>query len=106
MRAFPGSEQLAQMTTGASVEVRGKLVASQGQEQAWEVQAAAVQLLGAADETYPLQKKGHTLEFLREIAHLRPRSNLFGAVFRVRSRMAYAVHQFFQERGFLMCTRR
>ena len=97
----PGSEGLAEMTTGASVAVRGRLVPSQGKEQAWEVQAAEVQLLGAADETYPLQKKGHSLEFLREIAHLRPRSNLFGAVFRVRSRMAYAVHNFFQERGFM-----
>jgi asparaginyl-tRNA synthetase len=98
---IPGAEHLALLTTGASVEVRGRLVASPGQKQAWEVQAVKVKLLGAADETYPLQKKGHTLEFLREIAHLRPRSNLFGAAFRVRSRMAYAVHNFFQERGFL-----
>ena len=86
--------------TGASVEVRGKLVPSQGQGQKWEVIAESVVVLGLADATYPLQKKGHTLEFLREIAHLRPRSNLFGAVFRVRSRLAYAVHQFFQERNF------
>ena len=96
----PGSEALPEMTTGASVRVEGRLVTSQGAGQAWEIQASQVTLLGAADETYPLQKKGHTLEFLREIAHLRTRSNLFGAVFRVRSRMAYAVHQFFQERGF------
>ena len=87
--------------TGASVEVRAKLVPSQGQGQKWEVIADSVTVLGHADATYPLQKKGHTLEFLREIAHLRPRSNLFGAVFRVRSRLAYAVHQFFQERNFL-----
>ncbi len=87
--------------TGASVEVRGKLVPSQGQGQKWEVIAESITVLGLADATYPLQKKGHTLEFLREIAHLRPRSNLFGAVFRVRSRLAYAVHQFFQERNFL-----
>ena len=87
--------------TGSSVEVRGKLVPSQGQGQKWEVIAESVVVLGLADATYPLQKKGHTLEFLREIAHLRPRSNLFGAVFRVRSRLAYAVHQFFQERNFL-----
>lgn len=86
--------------TGSSVEVRGKLVASQGQGQKWEVIAESVIVHGLADATYPLQKKGHTLEFLREIAHLRPRSNLFGAVFRVRSRLAYAVHQFFQERNF------
>jgi asparaginyl-tRNA synthetase len=86
--------------TGASVEIRGKLVPSQGQGQKWEVIAESVTVIGLADATYPLQKKGHTLEFLREIAHLRPRSNLFGAVFRVRSRLAYAVHQFFQDRNF------
>ena len=84
----PGSESLLEMTTGASVEVQGRLVASQGKEQPWEIQAARISLVGPADDTYPLQKKGHSLEFLREIAHLRPRSNLFGAVFRVRSRMA------------------
>ncbi|MBK8040336.1 MAG: asparagine--tRNA ligase [Verrucomicrobiaceae bacterium] len=68
--------------------------------QKWEVQAKEVKLLGEADATYPLQKKGHTPEFLRTIAHLRPRTNLFGSVFRVRSKMAFAVHRFFQERGF------
>lgn len=88
-------------TTGASVSVRGRLTASKGREQGWEMLADEVALVGAADASYPLQKKGHTLEFLREIAHLRPRSNLFGAVFRVRSRMAYAIHRFFQERGFV-----
>src|SRR5688572_27628883 len=92
--------EVARANTGASVEVHGKLVASQGQGQKWEVVATEFKVLGEADATYPLQKKGHTLEFLREIAHLRPRSNLFGAVFRVRSRLAYAVHQFFQERNF------
>ena len=60
-----------------------------------------IEIVGGTDETYPLQKKGHTAEFLREIAHLRPRSNLFGCVFRVRSRLAFAVHQFFQDRGFV-----
>lgn len=98
---IPGYGDLAQMMTGASVRVEGKLVPSQGKEQQWEVQAVSLQLVGPADESYPLQKKGHTLEFLRSIAHLRPRSNLFGAVFRVRSRMAWAVHQFFQQRGFV-----
>ena len=97
---IPGSENLPMLTTGASVQVSGRLVPSQGAGQSWEIHAAQILLLGAADESYPLQKKGHTLEFLREIAHLRTRSNLFGAVFRVRSRMAYAVHTFFQERGF------
>jgi asparaginyl-tRNA synthetase len=81
--------------------VQGALVASQGKGQSWEVVADSVEIIGASDDTYPLQKKGHTPEFLREIAHLRPRSNLFGSVFRVRSRLAFAVHQFFQERGFV-----
>ena len=89
------------LMTGASVAVRGKLVTSQGKGQSWEVVAEEVTVLGASDETYPLQKKGHTPEFLREIAHLRPRSNLFGSVFRVRSRLAFAIHQFFQDRGFV-----
>src|SRR5205085_8205638 len=81
--------------------VGGALVASQGKGQTWEVVAEEIEIVGASDDTYPLQKKGHTPEFLREIAHLRPRSNLFGAVFRVRSRLAFAIHQFFQERGFV-----
>lgn len=98
--ALPDFAQVARANTGASVEVSGRLVESKGGGQKWEVVAEKFTVLGEADATYPLQKKGHTLEFLREIAHLRPRSNLFGAVFRVRSRLAYAVHQFFQERGF------
>lgn len=92
--------EIAKALTGASIEVRGKLVPSKGQGQQWEVVADSFKIVGEADATYPLQKKGHTLEFLREIAHLRPRSNLFGAVFRVRSRLAFAVHQFFQSRSF------
>ena len=74
---------------------------SQGKGQKWELVADKIDIVGTADDSYPLQKKGHTPEFLREIAHLRPRSNLFGCVFRVRSRLAFAVHQFFQERGFV-----
>ncbi|HEY4299227.1 MAG TPA: asparagine--tRNA ligase [Candidatus Didemnitutus sp.] len=97
---LPDYPAVAHAHTGSSVEVRGRLVESKGQGQKWEVVADKFTVLGGADATYPLQKKGHTMEFLREIAHLRPRSNLFGAVFRVRSRLAYAVHQFFQERGF------
>src|SRR6184192_542781 len=88
------------LTTGASIAVSGALVASQGQGQKWELVADKIEVIGTAEDSYPLQKKGHTPEFLREIAHLRPRSNLFGCVFRVRSRLAFAVHQFFQERGF------
>src|SRR5881398_3498917 len=89
------------LTTGASIIVQGDLVPSQGKGQNWEVVAEHVEIVGGTDDTYPLQKKGHTPEFLREIAHLRPRSNLFGCVFRVRSRLAFAIHQFFQERGFV-----
>jgi len=97
----PGSEQMPQLTTGASAVVEGKLVASPAQGQKWELRATKIELLGVADASYPLQKKGHTAEFLRTIAHLRPRSNLYGAVFRVRSKLAFAVHQFFQERDFV-----
>jgi len=89
------------LTSGASIIVRGELVPSQGKGQNWEVVADKIDIVGGADDTYPLQKKGHTPEFLREIAHLRPRSNLFGCVFRVRSRLAFAIHKFFQERGFV-----
>ena len=97
----PDYSQLDHLTTGTAVSVEGKLVASPGKEQKWELAARRVEVLGRADQTYPLQKKGHSLEYLREIAHLRPRSNLFGSIFRVRSRLAYAIHTFFQERGFV-----
>ena len=93
--------EVQRLTTGASIIVRGELVASQGKGQSWEVVADKIDVVGPADDSYPLQKKGHTPEFLREIAHLRPRSNLFGSVFRVRSRLAFAIHKFFQERGFV-----
>jgi asparaginyl-tRNA synthetase len=98
---LPNYTDVQRLTTGASVIVSGALVASQGKGQRWELVADTIDIVGATDETYPLQKKGHTPEFLREIAHLRPRSNLFSSVFRVRSRLAFAVHQFFQERGFV-----
>ncbi|MEM6915568.1 MAG: asparagine--tRNA ligase [Verrucomicrobiota bacterium] len=94
-------ESVIPLTTGASVSIRGKIVESQGKGQRWEMQATEVAMLGEAEGDFPLQKKGHSMEFLRSIAHLRPRSNLFGAVFRVRSRMAYSIHRFFQERGFV-----
>jgi asparaginyl-tRNA synthetase len=92
---------LSLVMTGAAVEVEGALVASLGKGQQWEVRATSLQVLGTADpETYPLQKKRHTDEFLRTIAHLRPRTNKYGALFRIRSDSAFAVHQFFRERGF------
>jgi asparaginyl-tRNA synthetase len=98
---MPGYDKIVQFTTGASAVVEGKLVASPAQGQKWELRATRLELIGPADMTYPLQKKGHTPEFLRTIAHLRPRSNLFGAIFRMRSRLAFAVHQFFHERDFV-----
>ncbi len=89
------------ITTGSCISVNGTLVESPGQGQAVEVQAKEIEVYGSADpETYPLQKKGHTLEFLREIAHLRPRTNTFGAVLRMRHAMSFAIHKFFNERGF------
>jgi asparaginyl-tRNA synthetase len=96
-----GFGELAQFATGASAVVTGLLVASPAAGQKWEIQAKKIELIGAAEASYPLQKKGHTVEFLRTIAHLRPRSNLFGAMFRMRSALALAVHRFFQERDFI-----
>ena len=96
----PGSEDIHKFSTGASVSVEGRQVASQGGGQKWEVQATAIRLLGEAPDDFPLQKKGHSPEFLRSIGHLRPRTNLYGAMFRVRSRMSHAVHRFFSERNF------
>ena len=98
--ALPCAGLMHHILTGAAVEITGDLVASPASGQKWEVQALEVRIHGEADGTYPLQKKGHTPEFLRTIAHLRPRTNLFGSVFRVRSRMAFAIHQFFHKRGF------
>ena len=94
-------EELRRITTGACIGVEGTLVESQGSGQAVEVQAERITVYGEADpDTYPLQKKGHSMEFLREIGHLRPRTNTFGAVMRMRHHMAYAIHTFFHERGF------
>ena len=98
--ACAGYASVKSALTGAAVAVRGALVPSQGQGQSWELRATAFEIVGASPETFPLQKKGHTVEFLREIPHLRARTNRFGAMFRVRSRLAYAVHNFFQARGF------
>jgi len=90
------------LTTGSSVEISGKLVESPGKGQRVELQGETVEIFGAADaETYPLQKKRHSFEFLRTLGHLRSRTNTLGAVFRVRNACAQAIHQFFQERGFM-----
>ncbi len=94
-------EQLRAVTTGSSIHVTGRLVASQGKGQTVEVQASSLEVFGTADPaSYPLQKKGHSLEFLRDIAHLRPRTNTFGAVLRIRSALAFAIHSFFNAKGF------
>ena len=94
-------EQLKSVTTGACIAVTGTLVESLGAGQGVEVQATSIEVYGTADpETYPLQKKGHSLEFLRDIAYLRPRTNTFGAVLRIRHAMAYAIHKFFNDKGF------
>jgi len=94
-------EILKLITTGAGISVTGKLVQSQGQGQSVEIQASEIEVYGTADaNTYPLQKKGHSLEFLREIAHLRPRTNTFGAVLRIRHSLAFAIHKYFNDRGF------
>ncbi len=94
-------EEVCAIGTGAAVAVRGRLTESPASGQKYELHADAVEIIGPADESYPLQKKRHTFEYLRSIAHIRPRANTFGAVFRVRSFLAQAVHRFFAERGFL-----
>lgn len=93
-------EMLKLITTGACLSVNGELVESVGSGQTAEIQAREIEVLGSCDNTYPLQKKGHSMEFLREIAHLRPRTNTFGAVYRIRHNMAMAIHNFFHDKGF------
>lgn len=96
-----GEDAIKPITTGACIHVIGKLVESQGKGQNAEIQADSIEVYGTADpDTYPLQKKGHSLEFLREIAYLRPRTNTFGAIFRIRHHMSYAIHKYFNDNGF------
>jgi asparaginyl-tRNA synthetase len=98
--SFP-EDILKKITTGSSISVTGKLVESMGKGQTLEIRAGSIAILGEADpEIYPLQKKGHSFEFLREIAHLRFRTNTFGAVFRIRHALAYAIHKYYNDRGF------
>ena len=94
-------ELLKVLSTGASIAVKGQLVESPGQKQKWELKASSIELFGTCPEEYPLQKKRHSFEFLRTIAHLRPRTNTQGAVLRIRNALALATHLFFQERDFL-----
>ncbi len=101
VKSFDNDDLLKNITTGACISVNGKLVESHGKGQAVEIQAFELELYGTADpDVYPLQKKGHTLEFLREIAHLRPRTNTFGAIFRIRHALSFAIHKYFNENGF------
>ena len=93
-------EELKRIKTGACISVNGALTESQGKNQASEIQAREIEILGDSDDKYPLQKKGHTMEFLRDVAHLRPRTNTFGAIFRIRHHMAQAIHRFFHEKEF------
>ena len=89
-----------QLTTGSAIAIHGSLIQSKGKGQLWELTATAIEIVSLAPEEYPLQKKRHTDEYLRTIAHLRPRTNKYGAAFRIRSELAYAIHLFFKERGF------
>ncbi|OBQ54794.1 asparagine--tRNA ligase [Halodesulfovibrio spirochaetisodalis] len=99
--AVPTYEIIKDVTTGAAVEVLGELVPSPGKGQKWEVRVTKLALLGSADaDDFPLQKKRHSDEFLRQIAHLRPRTNKYGAAFRIRSEAAFAVHKFYRDKGF------
>lgn len=98
---LPNYDEIAKQNVGACLFVTGKLILTPDNKQPFEINADKIEVLGASTPDYPLQKKRHSMEFLREIAHLRPRTNTFGAVFRVRSESAFAIHSFFHERGFV-----
>lgn len=98
-------EEIAKLNVGSAIVVKGKVVLTPQMKQPFEIKADSIEIEGKSTPDYPLQKKRHSVEFLREIAHLRPRTNLFNAVMRVRSVAAFAVHRFFNERGFVTCTR-
>ncbi|OQX00584.1 MAG: asparagine--tRNA ligase [Desulfobacteraceae bacterium IS3] len=98
--ALGNYEEVKKLTTGSAAAVAGDMIASQGKGQKWELRAENIEIIGIAPETYPLQKKRHTDEFLRTVAHLRPRTNKYGAAFRIRSEAAYSIHKFFKDRGF------
>jgi asparaginyl-tRNA synthetase len=98
--ALDNYSEIKKLTTGSAVAIRGKMVESKGGGQTWEIQADKIEIIQLAPESYPLQKKRHTDEYLRTMAHLRPRTNKYGAAFRIRSEISYAIHKFFKERGF------
>ena len=93
-------DSIKKITTGSALAVRGRLVESQGSGQQWEVQASEIEIISLAPDTFPLQKKRHSDEYLRSIAHLRPRTNKYGALFRIRSELSWAIHDFFRKKGF------
>lgn len=100
---FSGRDKILKQITGASLAVAGKLIPSQGKGQALELEPSSIEILGECDPSSPVQKAGTSFEFLRGVAHMRPRTNTFGAVFRTRAEMSFAVHEFFRSRGFVMC---
>ncbi|MGD9193028.1 MAG: OB-fold nucleic acid binding domain-containing protein, partial [Desulfobacterales bacterium] len=93
-------DDVKKLTNGSAVAIAGTLIESKGGGQKWEIQAEEIDIISLAPDTYPLQKKRHSDEFLRTIAHLRPRTNKYGAAFRMRSEISYAIHKFFRDRGF------
>jgi len=98
---LPNFKEIAKLSVGSAIIAHGELVETPGAKQPFELKATKIEIEGASTPDYPLQKKRHSFEYLRTIAHLRPRTNTFSAVFRVRSLLAYAIHKFFQERGFV-----
>jgi asparaginyl-tRNA synthetase len=100
-RELVGFQAVCRISTGSALRVEGRLTESPATGQQWELTALSIEVIGSADESFPLQKKRHSFEYLRSIAHLRPRTNTFGAVFRLRSKLAQAVHRFFAEKNFL-----
>jgi asparaginyl-tRNA synthetase len=103
-RDLANYDEIQGITTGTSLVVTGELVASPGKGQRWEIQAGDVEIVSLAPESYPLQKKRHSDEYLRTIAHLRPRTNKYGAIFRIRSEMVFAIHKFYRDKGFKYLT--
>ena len=99
--ALPDYADIKKLTTGSAVIVKGQLIRSQGKGQKWEISTDHIEIVSIAPESYALQKKRHSDEFLRSIAHLRPRTNKYGAAFRMRSEMSYAVHKFFKDQIFV-----
>ena len=100
VEALENYSKIKKLTTGSAVAINGKMVESKGGGQTWEIHADDIEIIQLAPESYPLQKKRHTDEYLRTMAHLRPRTNKYGAAFRIRSEISYAIHKFFKERGF------